>query len=67
MLLTASILVSKVYGEQVLILKKNKQIVRIGNKNVIFIETCPLPSEAAGCIVQYRCPLTILSDTLKGQ
>jgi hypothetical protein len=65
MLLTASILVSKVYGEQVLILNKNKQIVSIGNKNVI--ETCPLPFEATGCIVQYRCPLTILSDTLKGQ
>ncbi len=53
MLLTASILVGKVYGEQVLILNKKKQIVSIGNKNVIFIETCPLPLEAAGCIVQY--------------
>jgi hypothetical protein len=41
MLLAASILVGKVYGEEVLILNKNKQIGSIGNKNVF--ETCRLP------------------------
>jgi hypothetical protein len=54
MLLTASIFVGKVYGEQVLILNKNKQTVRIGNKNVI--ETCPLPLEATG-IVHFTVPV----------